>query len=165
MGIDLTKDTGLLQLVVEEIRGKTLKLLADARNNELLWAPPGLSNHILWHAGHALWLGDLLGLEAITGVRELPSGWSETFGMNCRPVRETKDWPARDEIRKRLESQRNRLIEEIGKLSKGDLCQPPRSQKLGTERTLGYWIVHGLHDEANHQGEMRLLLKMQRASL
>jgi hypothetical protein len=155
---------GSLQLVVEEIRGKTLKLLAEACDNELLWAPPGLSNHILWHAGHALWLGDLLGIEPITGVRELPPGWSATFGQNCRPVRETTTWPARDEIRERLESQKNRLIEEVGKLSKKDLCQPPRSQKLGTERTLGYLIVHGMHDEANHQGEMRLLLKMQRTS-
>ena len=81
--------------LVRQVRSGTLEILAAADERWLTWAPPGTSNHILWHAGHALWLGDVLGVELITGQSELPPGWPETFGMDCRPVGETNRWPSR----------------------------------------------------------------------
>ena len=40
--------------MARQVRGDTLRLLAAAPEASLLFAPPGTSNHILWHAGHAL---------------------------------------------------------------------------------------------------------------
>ena len=38
---------------------------------------------------------------------------------------------------------------------------PPHAH-AGDSRTLGQCVLHGWHDEANHQGEMYLLFKMQK---
>ena len=57
-----------------------------------------------------------------------------------------------------LKDQRTRLFAEVEALSSDDLSkvvgEPPRS------RTLGGMILHGLHDESNHQGEIHLLKKL-----
>lgn len=163
MSIDLNTDAGLLQCLASEVRGKTLKLLDDVNEGELMWSPSGLSNHILWHAGHVLWVQDYLCIEAVTGKGELPGGWAETFGKFCRPVRETKQWPAVAEIRDRLDAQLPRLLEVIGGLTAAELEGPPRCDALGTDRPLWYFVTHASHDEANHQGQMYLLMKTQRA--
>ncbi len=53
---------GARQLIVAlaelagQVRQRTLELLGAAEPSWLTWSPPGTSNHILWHAGHALWL-------------------------------------------------------------------------------------------------------------
>jgi hypothetical protein len=164
MDIQVQKEVDVLYGLTETVRSKTLKILKNATENELLWAPPGLSNHILWHAGHAVWLQDVLCIEAITGRGELPEGWHETFSMRCRPVRETIQWPERLAVQEELARQLDRLLTVIGGLSVGDLQGPPRTRSLPDTEPLGYWITHGLHDEANHQGEMHLLLKMHRAA-
>ena len=46
-------DTSLL-LLLDEVRGKTLRVLKAVPSESTRWAPPGLQNTILWHAGHAL---------------------------------------------------------------------------------------------------------------
>ena len=66
---------------------------------------------MLWHAGHALWLQDVLCVQLLTRRRELPPGWAETFGINCWPVKETEEWPNRDEIREFLRTQLDRVVE------------------------------------------------------
>lgn len=145
--------------LVRQVRSGTLEILAAADERWLTWAPPGTSNHILWHAGHALWLGDVLGVELITGQSELPPGWPETFGMDCRPVGETNRWPSRAEVDRLLRQQAKRLIKLLGEL-------PPERLEIPSgdgSRTLAGRILHGLHDEARHQGEMYLLWKMCRA--
>lgn len=162
MAIEVHKELDALQGLAEAVRTKTIRLLKNATEAELTWSPPGLSNHLLWHAGHAVWLQDLMCIEAITGRSELPGGWFETFSMKCRPVKQIHDWPAREEVREHLEHQRQRMIEVIGSLSGEGLRSPPRTKILPDAEPLRYWITHGLHDEANHQGEMHLLLKMQR---
>lgn len=164
MNLEVEKDVDVLQAMAEAMRGKTIKILRNATEEELVWCPPGLSNHLLWHAGHSVWLQDLLCIEAITGQSELPQGWIERFSMKCRPVRETHDWPRRSELLAHLERQQVRMNEVIGSLSADDLLGPPRTASLPDTEPLRYWITHGLHDEANHQGEMHLLLKMQRAA-
>lgn len=162
MLIDLGKDAGLLAALAGEVRAKTLRLLDDVKDSELMYSPPGLSNHILWYAGHMLWVQDALGIAAVTCKSELPPAWAESFGKFCRPVKETQHWPGRNEIHDRLVAQLPRLQEIIGAVSRHDLEAPSPNKTLGTEKPLWYWITHASHDEANHQGEIYLLMKMQR---
>ncbi len=144
--------------LARQVRECTLDLLLGAADTELLWAPRGTSNHILWHAGHALWLQDKLCLEPLTKKSELPKGWETRFGMHCRPVASTKDWPGRDEVARLLMLQLQRMLAVLRETPAERLVIPE-----GSARYLAGTILHGLHDEARHQGEMYLLLKLARA--
>lgn len=148
--------------LARQVRKSTLELLTAASDSELLWAPPGTSNHILWHAGHALWLQDKLCLEPLTNRSELPKGWEARFGMNCRPVASTKDWPAREEVADLLTRQLWRILSLLEETPLERLVIPP--SRDGFVRCLAGTVLHGLHDEARHQGEMCLLLKLARAN-
>ena len=146
--------------LARQIRGETLRLLAAAEPRWLTWAPPGTSNHILWHAGHALWVVDALCIEEITGRSELPPGWAESFGADCRPVRQTRQWPPRDEVHGLLVRQLTRFVQLITDLPSQRLLM---DGPMSGQRSLVSEIIHGWHDEAKHQGEMFLLSKMCRA--
>ena len=154
-----TDATHLIELV-HQVRGDTLRLLAAPPDDWLTWAPPGTSNHIVWHCGHALWLGDVLIIEPITGQSELPAAWAETFGMDCRPVSQTRDWPSRATIQQLLSQQLARIVQLLTDLSPAHLND---ARPVLGRRSLLSSIIHGLHDEAKHQGEMYLLLKLCRA--
>ncbi len=150
-----------LQELARQVRRDTVQILDAAQPSWLTYAPPGTSNHILWHAGHAVWLQDVLCLRLLAGASELPEGWSRTFGMNCRPVGETEDWPSRDEVRERLRSQLYRQLQLLAAVGDARLAEPADPDR-GTA-TIAERIIHGLHDEAKHCGEMYLLLKLCRA--
>jgi hypothetical protein len=151
-------DQSQLQELARQVRSDTLRVLLATEPPWLTWAPDGTSNHILWHAGHALWLQDSLCIAPITSHSELPDNWEITFGMNCRPVRQTNQWPDRNTMQQLLQQQFKRQIAIIGELSAVQLNQiHPR---LSAQWTLAGWIMHGLHDEAKHCGEMYLLWKM-----
>jgi hypothetical protein len=137
--------------LARQVREHTISLLRSTPPKWLLWAPAGTSNHILWHAGHALWLQDALGIQQITGGSELPAGWAESFGSDCRPVGETRDWPDRDEVAALLLDQLIRLFAVF----------ETHSDRLAIPEVTAR-VIHGLHDEARHQGEMYLLLKLRR---
>ena len=145
--------------LARQVRQGTLQMLAVAEPQWLTWSPAGTSNHILWHAGHALWLQDVLCLEPLTGKNSLPDGWAETFGMNCQPVNETRDWPAREKISELLSAQLDQIFAALDSADETTLSRiaNPRGD------TLAGRIIHGLHDEAKHSGEMYLLLKLCRA--
>jgi hypothetical protein len=146
--------------LARQVRQFTLDVLARCEPAWLTWAPPGTSNHILWHAGHALWVADVLCLEPLTGRSELPPGWEDTYGMDCRPVASTKTWPTREEFVKLLSAQLERLRVVLAAASDDTLSQIIDDHG----NTLASRIIHGLHDEAKHQGEMYLLFKMCRAN-
>jgi hypothetical protein len=146
--------------MIRQVRGETLCLLAAAPEDGLTWAPPGTSNHILWHAGHALWVADLLCIEPITGHSELPPGWEAKFGSECQPVATTREWPSRREVQQMLSAQQLRMERLLSGLSASQLND---LRPVIDDRNLVSSIVHGLHDEAKHQGEMFLLLKLLRA--
>jgi hypothetical protein len=152
----------VLQELARQVRGGTLELLDAAPESWLLWAPPGTSNHVLWHAGHAVWLQDVLCIERLTGQSELPPGWAETFGQHCRPIADTKNWPSRDEVASLLHEQLARVIGLIESADAGhnavDAPWPVSTWKDVSA------IIHAWHDEARHQGEMYLLLKLRRAA-
>jgi hypothetical protein len=146
----------VVQELARQVRRSTLQLLETAPGDRLTWAPPGTSNHIIWHAGHALWLQGVICLEPLTGNSELPPDWELTFGMNCRPVKLTTHWPAREELQRLLSAQLGRIIDITAAASEARLAE------ITNDRgdTLVGRIIHGLHDEARHQGEMYLLLKL-----
>jgi len=150
-----------LQELARQVRGDTLQILSAAESTWLTFAPQGTSNHILWHAGHALWLQDVLCIELLTGTSELPPGWAEMFGMECRPVQQTTHWPSRENAIERLQQQLRRIIELLESFSDETLrtiANPARGAATAADR-----ITHGFHDEAKHCGEMYLLLKLCRA--
>ncbi|MCS6977104.1 MAG: DinB family protein [Gemmatales bacterium] len=150
----------LLQELARQVRERTMQLLAAAPAEALLWSPPGTQNHILWHAGHAVWLMDVLGVEILTGRSELPAGWAEIFGMNCRPPSVTRNWPSRTAILDRLRSQLHRYLTILDHLPDD---QPPLPEDpVAARRSVVGRLLHGLHDEACHSGEMYLLLKAYR---
>jgi hypothetical protein len=143
-----------------QVRTTTIQLVELVPADWLLWAPTGTSNHITWHAGHAVWVQDCLCIEPLTGNSELTPGWPEKFGMNCRPVAQTTDWPNRDQLLHKLHTQLDRLLvllEEHADQLIDIGPNPPDRWDL----TRG--IIHALHDEARHQGEMNLLRKLQEA--
>ncbi len=147
--------------LAKQVRDSTIRLLEMAPAEVLHWAPQGTSNHVMWHAGHALWVQDCLCVEPLSGVSDLPTGWSDKFGMDCRPVSETRDWPERSELLRHLHAQLDRILTLFDEHSE-------RLAKIGPNQD-GDWdltrgVIHGLHDEARHQGEMHLLMKLSRTS-
>jgi hypothetical protein len=146
-----------LMLLAAEVRAKTLKLLKGVSDAESLFHAPQLDNPILWHAGHALIVVEHLGVAAATKAQPIyPAGWFEMFSWTSKPATVTK-WPSVEEVAGKLADQLERLKIAIASLTEvqlDEVIDVPRN------RTLRYSILHGLHDEANHQGEMHLLKKL-----
>lgn len=154
---------GAVVELARQVRNDTLAFLEMAEERSLFWAPPGTSNHIMWHAGHALWVQDVLFVEIVTKKSELPPGWAETFGMDCRPVKETRTWPSRGDLHERLVAQLDRIVELVSLVP--DEMLAANAPAVMDERNLLSALTHGWHDEAKHAGEMYLLLKMAKANL
>jgi len=147
--------------LARQVRGTTLDLLNMPDRSWLTWTPPGTSNHILWHAGHAVWVNDTLTVAPITGRSELPEGWSETFGQNSHPEM-VSVWPEAAEVRRQLELQLARVLELFTTHAEAIMANASRKPAGGGWPLLP-GIIHGWHDEARHQGEMYLLLKVLQA--
>ena len=145
-----------LILLAKEIRLKTLKLLDGLSDEQARFAAPGLHNSILWHAGHGVMLMEHLAIIPLTGSEQpgYTAGWFETFSWKSDP-RTVTAWPRVAEVRAELTRQLDRLLALLASADEATLA------KLDSRgRPLRYLILHGLHDEAIHQGEMYLLRKM-----
>jgi hypothetical protein len=146
-----------LTLLATKVRGKTLRLLDGVTEDMSRFAAPGLNNSILWHAGHSLVVVEHLSVMPATGEpARYPADWFNKFSWKSMPSA-VKDWPAPGEVVNALREQLQRLIAAIGKVTPEQLDRVVDSAK---NRTLRYSILHGLHDEAGHQGEIWLLRKM-----
>lgn len=146
-----------LLLLATEVRGKTLRLLDGVGDETARFAPAGLDNSVLWHAGHALVVVEHLGVMPATGgLPAYPPAWFDTFSWTSRPAAVTS-WPALGEVVAALTDQLSRLTTAIAALSPPQLDQVVDPRR---NRTLRYSILHGLHDEAGHQGEIWLLRKL-----
>jgi hypothetical protein len=156
--VDLT--AGLSELSAQ-VRSTTLQLLDVAEHSMLTWTPSGTSNHILWHAGHALWVCDILTVQPITGDSELPPGWAETFGQDSRPATTSK-WPDGSEVRKLLEKQLDRVLNLFAEHAVSIVSRASEAPPHGGWPLLA-GMIHGWHDEGRHQGEMYLLMKLYRS--
>ncbi len=151
-----------LLLLLDEVRGKTLRMLQGMTDEEARWSPPGLHNHVLWHAGHSYVLVESLIMEGSGDNPLIPEGWSEIFSSKSDPARVASDrWPSLSEVVVQLDHQHLRLRHVVGLLSEEQLSRPMPGN---VNHTVRYIIVHGLHDEACHSGEIWLLRKLIRAS-
>ncbi len=147
-----------LLLLLDEVRGKTLRLLHAVTDQEAHWPPPELHNHILWHAGHSFVLVESLAMEAIGHQPEIPEGWFEMFSWKSDPVRVAPDrWPPLAQVVAQLTEQHLHLRRVIAGLSDEQLSSPVPGKGNRTVRSA---ILHGLHDEACHSGEVWLLRKL-----
>jgi len=151
-----------LQLLAREVRGKTFKILDGVSEAEARFVPPGLNNSIIWHAGHAFTVVEVLSVSAATGrPAQYPDGWYDLFSAKSKPTRDSK-FPPLAQVIEALRNQLELLLSAIEPLNSQQLAvmiDPARN------RTVRYNILHGLHDEANHQGEMWLLRKLQKANV
>ena len=151
-----------LLLLLDEVRAKTLRILKSVPAAHARWAPAGLQNTILWHAGHAYVLVEWVTMKSLRRTPQIPDGWYEMFSWESRPNLVPADrWPQLSEVIHHLEAQHKRLRKLIGELSEEELDRPSASNPKRTVRSA---ILHGLHDEACHCGEMHLLHKMQAAA-
>ncbi len=148
-------------LLWDEVRRKTLMLLEGVTPHQARWAPPGLVNSILWHAGHSYVVVEVLCMQALGREPQLPDGWFDMFSWASRPAQVAADrWPLLPEVAIQLRKQHARLRSLFSSLSDEQLTARPAGRR---DRTVRYYIVHALHDEACHSGEIWLLRKMQRA--
>jgi hypothetical protein len=147
-----------LRVLLDEVRGKTLQVLEGVSPAESRWAPPGLQNTILWHAGHSLIVVEWLSLTSLARAPEAPDGWFEIFSWESRPAEVPADrWPALGIVIAQLQAQHRRLHALIAGLTDAQLDHP---SARNPDRTVRSSIVHGLHDEARHSGEISLLRKL-----
>jgi len=147
-----------LVLLLNDVRNKTLRLLDGVGDAESRWAPAGLQNTILWHAGHVFVVNEHMTFSNIGGkCVSYPEGWFECFSWKSQPAL-VKRWPALSQVIGQLQEQLERIRAVVQGLTAEQLGQmvgdPAR------KRSLRWCILHALHDEANHQGEMWLLKKM-----
>jgi hypothetical protein len=150
--------SGSLTDWLDEVRGKTLRVLDGVSESVAHWSPPGLRNHILWNAGHAYVVVERLTMESLGNSPRIPPGWFEMFGWDSDPARVAADrWPTLAAVVGALHEQRERLRPLIAALGHDELSKPsPR----GGDRTIWRTILHALHDEARHSGEISVLLKL-----
>ena len=151
-----------LLLLLNEVRAKTLRILKSIPAEHALWAPAGLQNTILWHAGHAYVLVESITMNSLGRTPHIPDGWSEFFTPGSHPALVPANrWPSLTEVIQHLEAQHKRLRTFIGELSEEQLDSHSASNPKRSVRSA---ILHGLHDEACHCGEMHLLGKMLAAA-
>jgi len=145
-----------LILLGKEVRAKTLRLLEGLSDADARWVPAGLNNSIIWHAGHSYTVVEQLSFASAGLTPMQPEGWMESFSWKSRPTPETK-YPPLAEVAAKLIDQLTRVTKLVQTLDESRLAQivdPARG------RTLRFCILHGWHDEANHQGEIWLLKKL-----
>ena len=150
-----------LLILLNDVRGKTLRILDQVTEEQARFAPPGLQNSILWHAGHSYVVVEHLGVSRATGKPPVyPDGWFDKFSWQSKPAT-VKEWPTLAEVKEGLVEQQKRLAAAIQNLTEDQLADTRGDPK---SRPLRWAILHGLHDEADHQGEMWLLKKLQTAA-
>jgi hypothetical protein len=147
-----------LLLLLDEVRAKTLRRLDGVASDEATWAPPATRNTILWHAGHAYVVVETLALKGTGRTPQIPDGWDELFGAGSDPASVPADrWPPLKTVVLRLKAQRERLATLLDSLADDVLDKPSAAFP---DRSARYCILHGLHDEACHSGEIYLIRKV-----
>ena len=148
-----------LLVLLDEVRGKTLRFLQGITDEQSRWSPRGLQNTILWHAGHCYVLAEWLALKRLGHEPRAPEGWYDLFSWESRPAAVPAGrWPRLDAVEGQLVAQHQRLRRAIHDADEGRLAAAIAGDP---DRTVRFSIVHGLHDEACHSGEILLLRKLQ----
>ena len=147
-----------LVMLANEVRGKTLRVLTGVTDEQARYTGhAALNNSILWHAGHALWVVEKLGITPATGEQvRYPADWATLFAAGSSPAT-VESWPPLSAVVAALQDQLNRLTDLIKNLHVERLDSVIDAER---NRTLRYSMLHGLHDEACHCGEIQLLKKL-----
>ncbi len=149
-----------LLLLLDDVRGKTLSELQGLDDPHARWAPPGLRNSCLWHAGHAYVVTEFLTQRSLGRAPQMPESWMKMFSWESNPAHVPADhWPSLEDVVAQLKQQYERLRGTIAALTDAELDAPEAGNPA---RTVRFAIMHGLHDEARHSGEIKLLRKMMR---
>jgi DinB superfamily len=150
-------DKSLLMLL-DDVRNKTLTDLRELDDVHARWAPPNLQNSCLWHAGHAYIVTEFLTARALEREPQLPEGWLKMFSWESNPAHiAPESWPPLETVTQALTEQHARFRELFSSLTPEQLDAPEPSNP---NRTVRYGLIHGLHDEARHSGEIKLLRKL-----
>jgi hypothetical protein len=148
-----------LLLLLDEVRGKTMRLLETIATDDAAWAPPGLQNTIIWHAGHSYFLLECLANKGLGHSVRMPAGWYEMFSWDSLPGQIAADrWPQLAEVIAALGEQHERMKRTVGGLTVAELDRPSARNPA---KDMRYEILHALHDEACHCGEIHLLRKLR----
>ena len=151
-----------LLMLLDDVRNKTLHELEGLDESHARWAPPGLQNSCLWHAGHAYVVTEFLTMKALGRDPSIPDGWMKMFSWESNPAHISPgQWPSLDQIVIALKQQHQRLRSLIEELTPDQL---DAAEPANPNKSARYGILHGLHDEARHSGEISLLRKMMRKS-
>ncbi len=151
-------DASLL-LLLDEVRGKTVSILQSVQVQDSLWAPPGLQNTIVWHAGHCYFLVESLTMRAIGRKPKLPPKWDTLFSWDSHPqLVPVERWPLLGVIIESLQDQHERMRLLLETLTPEQLEQP---LAFAPGNSVRYAVIHALHDEACHCGEIHLLRKLR----
>src|SRR3954452_18335539 len=134
-----------LAILAYQVRDCTRKLFDATHSDALTWTPPGTVNHILWHAGHSVWVADVLSTEPLTGTSELPPGWADKFGQNSQPST-VNDWPDASEVRSQLETQLKRMLHLLHEHRETIVARADQTPAEGGWSLL-HGMIHGWHDE------------------
>jgi hypothetical protein len=145
-----------LPMLAKEVRTNTLTMLERLSDEQASFAL--LNNSILWHAGHMLVVTEHLCILPLTRAKAgYPDGWFATFSWKSNPLGVTQ-WPTIEQVRIELRSQLARLMTALERATDEQL---DALSETHAGRTIRWQIIHGLHDEARHQGEIWLLRKVQ----
>src|SRR5271170_1300574 len=110
-----------LFILAKDVRGKTLRILESVTEPQALFAPPGLHNTILWHAGHSLVVVEHLSVSPATGKPPVyPQDWFDKFSWKSQPATVTH-WPTLADVKAKLIDQAERLTVAISHLSEAQL--------------------------------------------
>ena len=146
-----------LLCLLKEVRTKTLSRLAGVNEQDARWTPSGIHNHLLWHAGHCYVVVEWLTARAVGRPPEIPASWFELFSWESDPAKTPPaSWPLLATVLRALEDQQDRLAQWISEAESSLWGQPAAESPQHTRRRQ---VVHGLHDEACHAGEIWLLRK------
>ena len=149
----------VMQEMADQVRASTLEILQAAKPQWLTSSLPGLSNHIIWHAGHALWLQDMLFLQPLGEQGVMPFAYVPLFCQGSKAVRRNK-YPSREMLVDLLRQQLDHMKQAMRHCDGARLTG--KAPGLSDRYNLGGWMLHALHDEARHGGEMYLLYKVCR---
>jgi DinB superfamily len=135
-----------LLLLLNEVRGRTIRILDSVAVEDSVWAPRGLQNTIVWHAGHAYFLLEWLTMGALGRTPRIPKGWYQTFSWASRSAQVPIDrWPLLADVVSRLGEQRDRMRRIIGELSDKQLDRP---SARNSNKTVRHEILHDLPSPA-----------------
>src|SRR3954471_14490852 len=117
-----------LLLLAGDVRKKTLKILEGVTAEQAHWTPPGLNNHILWHAGHSFIVVEALAAAPLAGTApDYPPGWFEAFSWKSQPA-SVKEWPSLSAVVAALQGQITQITTALQSRPAADL-----SRNIGTD--------------------------------